>query len=1120
MRRYEPERTVHVLVLDGLRWPAADGVRTWSVDELTFPGPSWLATAASHPGHRNDALAGPLVAAVLAAGASAVAYVDPSAALVGPLTELEQALADHPLVLVGQASPDGDEHDETLGAASVVNSRILAARAGAAVDAILADWPQWAEPEQNGPEVFARNAVQRYLDRVAAWSTDAVVLDHPGYGLNGLRLDGREIAADADGTVTVDGLPLRHLDLAGFDVNRPYLLPGRDGDGPRVPDFPALAELLRAYVDDRSAVDIDVVRRDPAVVRPLNELRRDLARQAYEDGILVHDLASAEGSAAFEAWLAEPAERGSAAGLTRQHEAIWAARGDLREAYPHLEGADAAGFAGWLRAYGEAQCGLRPAELPATDEPEPEAVGPTTDDLAWGVNVAGFFRSELGLGEAARLLVSGLDAASIPALPVQGQLVPPCRQEAEFTFGAPDASPYPINIICMNGDAIDPFRREAPGFFEKRHTIALWWWELVDAFPPDWRPAFDDIDEVWVATQHIYDAIAPHSPVPVLKVPMPVTVPRLRPFTRTALGVPEDGFVFMFVYDYHSTSARKNPLGLIRAFRKAFPVGSGAKLVLKCINANKMRDHHDAVLFEIGDDPDITVIDRYVTADEKNALIGACDCYVSLHRSEGFGLTPAEAMLLGKPVIATRYGGTLDFMTDENSYLVDHRWTTVGSGAHPYPPDARWAEPDISHAARLMREVFENQDEARRRGARARRDMEERHSPAVAGAAMRVRLREIYDTMQDEGRTAMRVSSLPVPDRGELAARITRGIPDVIGRGKAVKSPLRQSVGRVLEPWARHYDRIHADLLSGLGDVETTLSAAAAELDGRRREEVAQTLAALRRVRNDLGDYGRHLGEHDQRLDAIEARLAALEPDFEQHLAEHRALPFVAEERAFERWSDERLGAVEGFRTPSATDAVDGYRTFEDAFRGDTARVRELQAAYVALLDGCGPVVDCGCGRGELLALLGEAGIEARGVDGDPGMLAVARDAGLDVIEADAVAYLESLEPGGLGAVTALEVIEHLPEPALRRFFAAAFRALRPDGTLIVETVNPHVVHALKAFWLDPTHQHPLFPEVVLELCRQAGFGEGAVFHPTGTGDVEADRYREPAYAVLARRAP
>ena len=168
------------------------------------------------------------------------------------------------------------------------------------------------------------------------------------------------------------------------------------------------------------------------------------------------------------------------------------------------------------------------------------------------------------------------------------------------------------------------------------------------------------------------------------------------------------------------------------------------------------------------------------------------------------------------------------------------------------------------------------------------------------------------------------------------------------------------------------------------------------------------------------------------------------------------------------------------------------------------------------MLRGREPVLDCGCGRGELLELLRDAGIEASGVDLDEGMLAEARKLGLDVVAGDAVHALAQAPAGAYGAVTAMQVIEHLPERALKEFLGAARHALRAGGRLIVETVNPHSVVALKAFWLDPTHQHPLFPEVVLELCREAGFDQGFVLHPGGQGDVALDRYKITAYAVVA----
>ncbi len=346
--------------------------------------------------------------------------------------------------------------------------------------------------------------------------------------------------------------------------------------------------------------------------------------------------------------------------------------------------------------------------------------------------------------------------------------MPPHRQGAAFTYAQPDAAPYPISIICMNGDTIPPFAREVGrSFFDGRHTIALWWWEVVE-FPAGWEAAFEHIDEVWVASRHIYEAIAPTAPVPVVQVTMPVIPPVVPPRKRAELGLPEDGFLFLFVHDYHSTTARKNPVGLIEAFKRAFAPGSGAKLVVKSINAQNLPREHDRVLLAADDHPDITLIDAYVSAGEKNAMIAACDCYVSLHRSEGFGLTLAEAMLLGKPVIATRYGGTLEFTNDDNSYLVDWQPVKVGEGAHPYPADGVWADPDLDQAATLMRRVLADPGGARERGRRARREVIERHSPRVAGESMRKRLRIIHEQRARADAGTLNVARMPALDMYEL----------------------------------------------------------------------------------------------------------------------------------------------------------------------------------------------------------------------------------------------------------------------------------------------------------------------------------------------------------------
>jgi SAM-dependent methyltransferase len=193
------------------------------------------------------------------------------------------------------------------------------------------------------------------------------------------------------------------------------------------------------------------------------------------------------------------------------------------------------------------------------------------------------------------------------------------------------------------------------------------------------------------------------------------------------------------------------------------------------------------------------------------------------------------------------------------------------------------------------------------------------------------------------------------------------------------------------------------------------------------------------------------------------------------------------------------------------------YASFEDVFRGPEERVRELVEPYVELLRGHAPVLDLGCGRGELLGLLADAGIEARGVDSDLGMVERARAKGLAVEKGDAVDYLEALPEGGLGAITAIHVVEHLPFESLERLLEQARRASRSGGLLVVETVNPHSVQAFKTFWVDPTHRAPIFPEVARTLALIQGFYEAEIVYPRGSGDAEADRIEQTEYALVAR---
>jgi 2-polyprenyl-3-methyl-5-hydroxy-6-metoxy-1,4-benzoquinol methylase len=192
---------------------------------------------------------------------------------------------------------------------------------------------------------------------------------------------------------------------------------------------------------------------------------------------------------------------------------------------------------------------------------------------------------------------------------------------------------------------------------------------------------------------------------------------------------------------------------------------------------------------------------------------------------------------------------------------------------------------------------------------------------------------------------------------------------------------------------------------------------------------------------------------------------------------------------------------------------------FEDIFRGAEPFIRDRQRRYLDFVAGHEPVLDVGCGRGEFLDLLREQGIEYVGIDIDPGMVERCRAKGHKRIKLEDVnSYLEGLVDGSLGTIFCAQVIEHLPYDELLRFLDLSQRKLQPDGLLIAETVNPHSVPAMKTFWVDLSHHHPIFPEVALTLCRISGFASAFVFHPNGSGDVETDRFEAGEYAVVATK--
>lgn len=358
-----------------------------------------------------------------------------------------------------------------------------------------------------------------------------------------------------------------------------------------------------------------------------------------------------------------------------------------------------------------------------------------------GVNLSGYLDTESGMGEAARASIRALETANVP---VALNNVPSKLRAYDGTYRAAfvGGNPHPFNLVHLNADNMPAFRaRQGRRYFKDRYTIGYWFWEL-SVFRDEWVPFAGYVDEVWAATEFVRASVQAKCAVPVVRMPVPVVLPDFVMRSRDHFGIPSGPVVFLYIFDVSSQTERKNPLGAISAFRRAALRHEAAVLVLKFSNPEYDRPGMRR-LHEESAGLNVVMLDGYLDRPELCALMSLSDCYLSPHRAEGFGLTLLEMMRLGKPVIGTSYSGNMDFMTPENSYLLHHKLVTLTRDYGPYARGAVWAEPDIDHAAQLIRTVVEHPEDAAARGAGARADVQRDYDPARCGRLMRDRLEAI-----------------------------------------------------------------------------------------------------------------------------------------------------------------------------------------------------------------------------------------------------------------------------------------------------------------------------------------------------------------------------------------
>jgi glycosyltransferase involved in cell wall biosynthesis len=688
-----------------------------------------------------------------------VFYIDPDIEVFAPLTTLVEktievgwSLTPHsvqPIVRNGWQPTE-----QEIKGAGIYNLGYVGVAKSA--DAFL-EW--WCERLRRDSIVDVPNQLftdQRWIDMAVA-IFPVYIERTSSYNVAYWNLDQRRLWKNED-VYMVDDDVLRFFHFSGYDPLTPHWISKYQNGRPRVllSDNQVLAELCELYGKKMLAIREQIVSSTgygwrniyPGVpfTKILRRYLRDELIYAEMAGSVLPPSPFGNGSTRrFIDWLKETSSISTTC-LPRYLDAIFKGRHDLQHHFPEVINGNHERFYEWCKVQGMREEPLvrafgvaRPKEIPRIENLVVES------NLSNGINVFGYLDAELGVGEAGRLAIRALESARVP---VSSITYSKTISRQNLSFRADNRMKYQTLLMAVNADQIETSQHElGTEAMANRYVIGQWFWEL-EQLPDHYLRSFDFVDELWAPTEFIADCLRSRAPnsISIHHMPLPLIKPEAdTSFGRKQIGI-DDRFMFLFTFDFFSVAKRKNPFGVIDAFCRAFPVQGETVLVLKTINGHHRLIELEKLRWHARKRQDILIIDEYLAPEQVAGLMATANAYVSLHRSEGLGLTMAESMLLGTPVIATGYSGNLDFMTEENSLLVPWKRVNVGSGAEAYSPDASWAEPSLEYAADAMRNLAANREFASRLGREAQEDLLSKFSAEATGARMKLRLEKIWSS--------------------------------------------------------------------------------------------------------------------------------------------------------------------------------------------------------------------------------------------------------------------------------------------------------------------------------------------------------------------------------------
>lgn len=759
-RKYHPDSAFYIVVVD--RPIEASQIRTdgYSVLPLTkidfgLEGFEYMASIYDVTEFATSVK--PFALRQLVMNHDCVFYIDPDIEVFAPLTPLVErtmesgwSLTPHSLEPIIRNGWQPTEQE--IKGAGIYNLGFV----GVTKNALpMLEW--WAERLRRDSIVDVPNQLftdQRWIDMAVALFPVHIERS-TSYNVAYWNLDQRRLWLDGD-VYMVDDDVLRFFHFSGYDPSNPHWISKYQGGRPRVllSENIVLANLCEQYGKKMLAIREEIANsagygwRNVAPGVPFTKaLRRYLRGElvdAENSGTPLPPTPFGNSSVRkFVDWL-KGESTNSDSRLPRYLDAIYNGRQDLQHHFPEVRDGDVQNFYVWCEVQGKREEALiRAFGVPQISERTRIENLVIEGNLTNGINVFGYLDAELGVGEAGRLAIKALESVDVPVSAITYSKTI-SRQNLSFNSG--NKLRYNPLLMAVNADQIESCQREiGPEAMADRYVIGQWFWELEE-FPIQHLRSFNLVDELWAPTEFIANCLRSKAPsnVPIHHMPLPLLKPEVdESFGREQIGI-DNRFMFLFTFDFFSVAKRKNAIGVIDAYRRAFPTQGVTVLVIKTINGELRLNELEKLRWHARKRSDILIIDSYLMPEQVASLMSTADAYVSLHRSEGLGLTMAESMLLGTPVIATNYSGNLDFMTNENSILIPWKRAKVGVGADAYSPDSYWAEPSLEHAAHAMKSLVDDREFARKLGQVAQKDLLTRFSTEVTGARMRTRLEKIW----------------------------------------------------------------------------------------------------------------------------------------------------------------------------------------------------------------------------------------------------------------------------------------------------------------------------------------------------------------------------------------